>query len=157
MAQDDEGADLKDSRTFENLLEAFAGDCKAAVRYRYFAAKAQQEGLLTAANVLEAAAQSKLAHAQGQLEFLRDLGDPQTHAELGGTALNMRSALERATYEHETLYPNFARTARQEGLDVVGQWFESLAVAGKNHVRSFDKVIDTIAKAFAPAEEEAEG
>lgn len=153
---DDDHADLKDSRTYENLLEAFAGDCKAAARYRYFAAKAQQEGLLTAANVLEAASQSKLTHAQGQLEFLRDLGDPQTHAELGSTAQNLRSALERVTYEHETLYPNFARTARQEGFDVVGQWFEALAGAGKNHSRSLEKLIEALEKAYAEAEE-AEG
>ncbi len=156
MAQDDDAADLKDSRTFENLLEAFAGDCKAAVRYRYFATKAQQEGFLTAANILEAASQSKLAHAQGQLEFLRDLGDPQTHAEIGNTGRNIRSAIERTTYEEQTLYPGFARTAREEGFDVVGQWFETLASAGKNHARSLNRVLAAFEKAFAGEEEDEE-
>jgi len=43
------------------------------------------------------------------------------------------SALTRSGYEHETLYPSFALTAREEGFDLVADWFETLADASGRH------------------------
>jgi len=146
MAQ---ASDLKDSRTYENLLDAFAGDCKAAARYAFFARQARREGFLDAGAALAELARGKAEHAQGQLEFLCELGDPQTQAEVGTTRQNVHSAIERTTYERETLFPGLARVAREEGFDAVGGWFETLAGAGRNQTLALRAALRALERSFS--------
>ena len=37
------------------------------------------------------------------------------------------------TYEYTEKYPNFAKTARDEGFAEIADWFESLARAEQSH------------------------
>jgi rubrerythrin len=40
------------------------------------------------------------------------------------------------------MYPGMARTARDEKLDEVAEWFETLAKAEKSHAGRFQKALD---------------
>lgn len=153
----DGSSDLKDSRTYENLLDAFAGDCKAAARYAFFARQARREGFVDAASALHEVARGKAEHAQGQLEFLCELGDPQTQAEVGTTRQNVASAIERTTYERETLFPDLAQTASEEGFDAVGRWFETLAAAGRNHTLALRASLQALERSFGERDGPPEG
>jgi rubrerythrin len=42
------------------------------------------------------------------------------------------------------MYPGFARTARDEGFDEIGQWFETLARAEKSHAGRFTKGLEDV-------------
>jgi rubrerythrin len=42
------------------------------------------------------------------------------------------------------MYPGFAKTARQEGLDEVAEWFETLAKAEKSHAGRFTKGLESL-------------
>jgi len=150
MADDDERAlELEDSKTYDNLKQAFAAGSQAASRCGYFAARADQEGHLEVSDVFRAVSKSKSAHAQGHLDFLREVADPQTGTPIGASEQNLRSAIVRATYEYETLFPAFARTAREEGFDVVGTWFETLAEAGRNHVVHLQRALERLERSYA--------
>ncbi len=64
---------------------------------------------------------------------------PATGKPIGNTAKNLVAAYTGETYEYQTMYPGFAKTARDEGLDEIAEWFETLAKAEKSHAGRFDK------------------
>ena len=133
MASQDE-LELRDSKTWENLRTAFSSSSMDAARYGWFATRADLEGELDLATLFRAAAQGEAQECQGHLDFLREVGDPQTRAPIGTSEQNLKAAINRAVYEVETLYVGFARTAREEGFDAVAEWFEGLVRAGRRRL-----------------------
>ena len=63
-------ANLKGSKTEDNLKAAFAGESQANRRYLYFAQKADVEGYNDVAAVFRSTAEGETGHAHGHLEFL---------------------------------------------------------------------------------------
>ena len=138
---------LQGTNTHENLKEAFAGESQANRRYLYFAQKADVEGYPDVAALFRSVAEGETGHAFGHFDFLAEVGDPVTGAEVGPTAENLKSAIEGETYEYTEMYPGFARTARDEGLDEIGDWFEMLARADKSHAGRFTQGLENLEKA----------
>ena len=107
---------LKDSKTEQNLKDAFAGESQANRRYLYFAAKADIEGYNDVAAVFRSTAEGETGHAHGHLEYLEECGDPATGLPIGGTSDNLKAAVAGETHEYTDMYPGMAKTARDEGL-----------------------------------------
>jgi rubrerythrin len=42
------------------------------------------------------------------------------------------------------MYPAMARTAREEGLPEIAEWFETLAKAERSHAARFSKALETL-------------
>ena len=135
---------LKDTKTWENLKQAFAGESQANRRYLYFAQKADVEGYNDVAAVFRSTAEGETGHAHGHLEFLEAVGDPATGLPIGGTALNLAAAVAGETHEYTDMYPGMARTAREEGHDEIADWFETLAKAEKSHAGRFQRALDSL-------------
>jgi len=132
-------AKLEGSKTHENLKEAFAGESQANRRYLYFAKVADVEGYPEVAGLFKDTADGETGHAHGHLDFLKQVGDPATGKPIGDTMKNLLSAVAGETYEYQTMYPGFAKTARDEGFGEIAEWFETLAKAEKSHAGRFDK------------------
>jgi rubrerythrin len=137
-------ADLKGTKTFENLKEGFAGESQANRRYLYFARQADIEGYPDVAGVFRDTAEGETGHAFGHMEFLAEVGDPATGLPVGDTTTNLQAAIAGETYEYTEMYPGFARTAREEGFEEIAEWFETLARAEKSHAGRFQKAHDSI-------------
>jgi rubrerythrin len=137
-------ADLKDSKTLENLKEAFAGESQANRRYLYFAQKADVEGYPDAAALFRSVAEGETGHAFGHFDFIAPVGDPVTGEPVGPTEDNLRSAIAGETYEYTEMYPGFARTARDEGHSEVAEWLETLARAEKSHAGRFTQGLESL-------------
>ena len=135
---------LKGTKTHDNLKNAFAGESQANRRYLYFARVADIEGFPDIAGLFRDTAEAETGHAFGHLDFLKEVGDPATGFAIGGTDLNLKSAVEGETYEYTQMYPGFARTAREEGFTEIAEWFETLARAEKSHTGRFQKGLDTL-------------
>jgi len=75
---------LKNSKTEENLKEAFAGESQANRRYLYFAQKADVEGYNDVSAVFRSTAEGETGHAHGHLEYLEEVGDPATGKPIAG-------------------------------------------------------------------------
>lgn len=135
---------LKGTKTHENLKEAFAGESQANRRYLYFASKADVEGYNDVSAVFRSTAEGETGHAHGHLEYLEEVGDPVTDEPIGATAANLKSAIAGETYEYTDMYPGMAKTARDEGLDEIADWFETLAKAERSHANRFQKALDTL-------------
>ena len=134
--------DLKESKTAENLKDAFAGESQANRRYLYFAQKADIEGAPDVAAVFRSTAEGETGHAHGHLEYLEEVGDPATGEKMGETEDNLKSAITGETHEYTDMYPGMARTARDEGFDEIADWFETLAKAEKSHAGKFQRTLD---------------
>src|SRR5262249_8591242 len=139
-------ANLKGSKTAQNLKDAFAGESQANRRYLYFAQKADVEGFNDVSAVFRSTAEGETGHAHGHLEFLEAVGDPATGEPIGDTSLNLKASIAGETHEYTDMYPGMAKTARGEGFDEIADWFETLAKAEKSHAGRFQKALDTLGK-----------
>jgi rubrerythrin len=135
---------LEGTKTHQNLKDAFAGESQANRRYLYFAKVADVEGYPEVAGLFKDTADGETGHAHGHLDYLKQVGDPATGLPIGNTAKNLKSAVAGETHEYETMYPGFAKTARDEGFADVAEWFETLAKAEKSHAGRFQKAHDTL-------------
>ena len=138
-------ADLKGSKTHENLKAAFAGESQANRRYLYFAKVADVEGYPEIAGNFRETAEGETGHAHGHLDYIKKVGDPATGLPMGDTAENLKAAVAGETHEYTDMYPGMAKTAREEGFDEIADWFETLAKAEKAHAGRFQKLLDGIA------------
>ncbi|MCK6515340.1 rubrerythrin family protein [Myxococcota bacterium] len=137
-------ANLLNSKTHQNLKDAFAGESQANRRYLYFAKVADIEGEPNVAGLFRDTAEGETGHAHGHLDYLKRVGDPATGLPIGDTALNLRSAVAGETHEYTDMYPHMAKTAREEGFEEIADWFETLARAEKSHAGRFQKALDDI-------------
>jgi rubrerythrin len=135
---------LNESKTHDNLKEAFAGESQANRRYLYFAQKADIEGYPDVAALFRSVAEGETGHAFGHFDFLKEVGDPVTGVPVGATEDNLRSAIEGETYEYTEMYPGFSKTAREEGFEAIAEWFETLAKAEKSHAGRFAKGLSAV-------------
>ena len=90
---------LKDSKTEQNLKDAFAGESQANRRYLYFASKADVEGYNDVASVFRSTAEGETGHAHGHLEYLEETGDPATGMPIGSTSDNLKASVAGETHE----------------------------------------------------------
>jgi rubrerythrin len=138
-------ANLKGSKTEENLKAAFAGESQANRRYLYFANKADVEGQNDVAALFRSTAEGETGHAHGHLEWLEQVGDPATGLPIGSTRNNLKAAVAGETHEYTDMYPGMAKTARQEGFDEIADWFETLAKAERSHANRYTRALNELA------------
>ena len=138
-------ADLKSSKTYQNLKDAFAGESMANRRYTYFAKQADIEGYPDIAGLFRDTAEGETGHAHGHMDYLKNVGDPATDMPFGDTVNNLKSAVAGETHEYTDMYPGMAKTAREEGFNEIADWFETLAKAEKSHAGRFEEGLKEIA------------
>jgi rubrerythrin len=138
-------ADLKGTKTHQNLKDAFAGESQANRRYLYFAKQADVEGYPDIAGLFRDTAEGETGHAHGHLDYLKKVGDPATDLPIGDTEANLKAAVAGETHEYTDMYPGMAKTAREEGFDEIADWFETLAKAEKSHAGRFSQGLKEVA------------
>lgn len=137
-------AELKGSKTHDNLKYAFAGESQANRRYLYFAKMADVEGYPDVAGLFRDTAEGETGHAHGHLDYLKKVGDPATDLPIGDTSMNLKAAIAGETHEYTDMYPGMAKSARDEGFSEIADWFETLAKAEKSHAGRFEQGLKSI-------------
>ena len=132
---------LKGTQTEKNLLASFAGESQARNRYTYFASKAKKEGYVQISAIFEETANQEKEHAKRFFKFLEG-GDVEITAAypagiIGTTLENLKASADGERHEHSDLYPAFAKTAREEGFDVIADVFDAVSVAEKQHEKRY--------------------
>jgi len=133
---------LKGTQTEKNLITAFAGESQARNRYTYFASQARKEGLVQISMIFEETANQEKEHAKRFFKFLEG-GDVEVTAAfpagvVGSTGENLKAAAGGENHEWTTMYPGFAKVAREEGFDAVALVFEAISVAEKQHEKRYN-------------------
>jgi rubrerythrin len=133
---------VKGTQTEKNLLTAFAGESQARNRYTYYTGKARDEGFMQISAIFEETANQEKEHAKRLFKFLEG-GEAMVTASfpagiIGTTSQNLAAAAEGENYEWKTMYPGFAKIAREEGFEAVATVFEAIAVAEKQHAKRYE-------------------
>jgi rubrerythrin len=136
-------AELKGSKTEANLEAAFTGESKARGKYIYFAKKAKEEGYGEAARFFEEAALNEQEHARMWFNYL---------GHVGTTSDNIAEAIKGEHSENSEMYPDFAKTAKEEGFDEIAKHFEAVGKIEKGHEKKFTALQGNLKKS-APANE----
>jgi rubrerythrin len=133
---------VKGTKTEKNLLTSFAGESQARNRYTYFASQARKDNLMQIADIFEETANQEKEHAKRFFSFLQG-GEVEVAAAfpagvVGTTAENLKAAAAGEHYEHTTMYPGFAKVAREEGLEAIAMVWNAISVAEKQHEKRYN-------------------
>ena len=139
---------IKGTETEKNILKAFAGESQARNRYTYFASKAKKEGYVQISTIFEETANQEKEHAKRLFKLLEG-GEVEITAAfpagvVGKTEENLAEAAGGENHEWTTMYPDFARAARDEGFEEVAGIFEAIAVAEKQHEKRYRDLMANI-------------
>lgn len=129
--------ELKDSKTYQNLQAAFAGESQAYVKYTIFASKAKKDGYVQIANIFEETAHNEFMHAKQWFKYLEG-GDIQ------GTEENLKAAAAGENYEWTTMYKEFAETAREEGFTEIAAKMEMVGKIEKHHDERYNRILERV-------------
>ena len=131
-----------DIKTRQNLEAAFAGESMAHIKYLYFAKLAREAGAIDIAEAFEATADQEVMHAFGHLDLLYPASSitPQRALEI---------AIEGETYEYTEMYPNFRKTAVEEGNTAAVAEIDEQIAESKEHAEQFQAMLAKAAKRFA--------
>ncbi len=142
--------DIKGTQTEKNLLAAFAGESQARNRYSFFASKAKKEGYEQIAAIFLETAENEKEHAKVFFKHLKggmtEIKASYPAGKIGTTEENLLAAAEGEKEEWGTLYPDFAKTAEEEGFLKVAESFKEIAEVEEYHERRYRKLLDNVKK-----------
>ncbi len=141
-------ASIKGTQTEKNVLAAFAGESQARNRYTFFASVAKKEGYEQIAAIFEDTANNEKEHAEMFFKQLEG-GDVQIEAAypagvIADTATNLKAAADGERMEWTTLYQDFSKTAREEGLPKVAAVFTEIAEVEEQHEKRYRKLLQNV-------------
>ena len=134
--------ELKGSRTEQNLMSAFAGESQARNKYDFFASAAKKEGYEQISEMFAMTASNEKEHAKIWFKLLDGIGN---------TADNLQSAASGENHEHTSMYPEFAKVAREEGFDNIAVMFDKVGKIEADHEARYLKLLANLngGKVFA--------
>lgn len=142
---------LKNTKTAENLMKSFAGECQARTRYDYYASQAKKDGYVQISDIFSETARNEKEHAKRFLKFLKeDLNGELINitasypVQLSDTKSNLAAAAAGENEEWTDLYPNFAKTAEEEGFPEIAAAFTNIAKVEEKHELRFKKLLENI-------------
>ena len=142
---------LKNTKTAENLMKAFAGESQARNRYTFYASVARKEGLRQIEALFLETAENEMEH--GKLFFKHLLPELQGQmvkieaeypAALADTASNLEAAAGGEHEEWNDLYPAFAKVADDEGFPEIARTFRAVALVEAKHEARYSKLLSNI-------------
>lgn len=143
---------LKGTKTAENLMKSFAGECQARTRYTYYSSIAKKEGYVQISNIFLETAEQEKEHAKKFYKFLKeDFVDEAIEINASypvsfhnETSKNLKAAADGENEEWSVDYPRFAEIAREEGFVEIGLAFDKIAEVENRHERRYRKLLKNI-------------
>jgi rubrerythrin len=111
-------------KTKENVMAAFAGESQANRKYLAFAKKADAEGMPQIAKLFRAAADAETIHAHAHFNVVGGVKS---------TKDNLQEAVNGENHEFTKMYPDFIKTAQDEGNKQAEVSFKNAMAVEKVH------------------------
>ena len=143
---------LKGTKTAENLMKSFAGECQARTRYTYYSSIAKKQGYVQISNIFIETAEQEKEHAKKFYKYLKeDFVDEMIEINAAypvsfheDTMTNLKAAAAGENEEWTELYPEFAKVAREEGFEAIAITFERVSEVEKRHEARYNKLAKNI-------------
>jgi rubrerythrin len=127
--------ELKGSKTYENLQEAFSGESQARNKYTFYASQARKDGYMQISKIFEETAGNEKEHAEVWFKYFHGVGN---------TVENLADAAAGENYEWTTMYANFAKVAHEEGFEEIAIQMEKIGSVEKEHEERYLKLKENI-------------
>jgi rubrerythrin len=141
---------LKGTRTEQNLLKSFAGESQARNRYEFFASVARKEGYEQIANIFIETSLQEKEHAKRFFTFLEggitEITAGYPAGKIGTTKENLKAAAEGEHEEWGDIYPDFSKTAMDEGFPEIATAYKMIAKVEAEHERRYLKLLQNISE-----------
>ena len=124
-------ADLKGTKTYDNLMEAFAGESQARNKYTFYASQAQKDGFRQISNFFTETAGNEKEHAELWFKLFHGIGN---------TTENLADAAAGENFEWTDMYKRMAEEARAEGFEDIALQFENVGKIEKAHEERYLKL-----------------
>jgi rubrerythrin len=125
------------SKSYDDLMAAFAGESQANRKYLAFAQKADQDGFTQVAKLFRAAAHAETVHAFNHFKAA---------GEVKSTEENLKAAIEGEHYENSEMYPAFIKDAEAEGETKALRSFNWANEVEKVHEMLYKDALETLGK-----------
>lgn len=145
---------MKNSKTFQNLMNAFAGESQARNRYQMYAKIAKKEGWSNIAAVFEETAGNEYYHAKEFYTLLVDMVGEDNLPEMmevnASYPVARKSTHDNLLYaaageaEEVTMYMDFANTAKEEGFDKAYTKFKTISAVEAHHSDRYKKLAELL-------------
>lgn len=126
---------MEDSKTLQNLMAAFAGESQANRKYLAYSKKAEADGNINAAKLFKAASDAETLHALKHFE---------TAGKIGTTVDNLKDAVKGETHEYQSMYPEFLKTAEEEGNKAAVRTFTLALKAEEVHAKLYSEALENL-------------
>lgn len=129
---------LKGTKTEANLKTALGKECLAAIEYSLFGDQAAKDGYQQIKDIFLETSGNERTHAHLWLKWL------SPDDKLPNTLVNLEASTAEEQFEGGTMYPQYAKEAKEEGFDAIAQEFAGVAEIEMSHAARFNKLIDNI-------------
>lgn len=146
------------SQTLQNLTKAFVGESQARNRYTMYASTARKEGYLQIADIFEETADQEREHASRFFKMIQMVKAKEgltldevivetgAFVKIGTTLENLSYSVAGETHEYESMYPEFAKIASEEGYPEIAARINAISVAEQHHAERYQKLANEINK-----------
>ena len=143
-------------KTLENLTKAFIGESQARNRYTFYAKQAKKDGYPQLEKIFLETADNEREHAKWLFRMIQELKkdasldddaievEAEAPLTLGDTVENLKAAIAGEHYENSEMYPEFAKVAKEEGLDDVAQRLNSIGKAEVHHEERYTQILKEV-------------
>ncbi|MBE7705794.1 MAG: rubrerythrin family protein [Cyanobacteria bacterium SIG30] len=139
---------LANSETKNNLMKAFLGESSARNRYTFYANKARKEGFEQIADIFLETANNEYQHGKQFLKHLDGLEPFEITSSypigFKDTKFNLKLAFETEHDENTLLYPQYAKTALEEGFNEIAELFNYVTSVEKHHEERYKALYENL-------------
>ncbi len=145
---------MNNTKTFQNLMNAFAGESQARNRYRMYASIAKKEGWSNIASIFEETAENEFYHAKEFYTLLVEMVGEENLPEMmevnASYPIARKSTYDNLMYaaggeeEEVTMYQEFADIAKEEGFPKAAVKFNLIAKVEAHHANRYSKVAELL-------------
>lgn len=127
---------LKNTETEKNLIKAMQGEALAHMKYTIYASLLGKTTKKTEKQILE------IAH--NEKEHWKIYAKLLLQDDYYNDKNNLNNAIMGEHNECSSLYPEFARIAREEGFEEIAEKFEEIAKIECNHEKQFELLLKSL-------------
>lgn len=125
--------EFKDSKTYQNLQNAYKGELYVSGKYALFAEMSRQDGFIEIGNIYDVTASDELEHAR---IWLRQINQ----GKLPDTATTLQESITLELQVANETYHEYAQIAKEEGYNDIAALFNGVSNIEFNHATKFQNL-----------------
>ncbi len=145
---------MKETKTFQNLMNAFAGESQARNRYEMYAKIAKKEGWSNISAIFMETAHNEYYHAKEFYTLLVDMVGEENLPEM--MSVNAEYPVARKTTydnllyaasgetEEISMYMEFSNIAKEEGFTKAASKFKMISAVEAHHANRYNKLAELL-------------